>query len=482
MHYLNHAVAFSPEILVVLYAFLVLMRGVFGKDKEDVLKGMVRQSLIFGGLFLLIFATPFSGDYFGYIKTDLYDKDGFSTILSIMILLSVAPWFFIGGLQRVGADVMDFEYYALLAFSVLGMLVMVSASNLMTMYIGIELQALPLYAIIGMRRSVPRAGESAIKYFILGAMASGFLLYGAALVYGATNATDFDTIYNAFAQEGVFENTFSIGLIFILGGMFFKLSAAPFHVWAPDVYSGASNVQVGILSLAPKIAALGLLARLIYGPFANLAGMWEIIFLIVITISLFIGAFGALWQTDVRRLLAYSGIGHMGFMLMGLLGGFYNVTSVLLYITTYIVTMVPFLWVVSHMYQEGQEATNTSVFKGLGRTHPLLGLVLATSLFSMAGIPPLAGFFGKFYVLMAAIDSGFIWLSIFAVLMSVVSAFYYLRLIKFMYFDEGEGVVNLKIEPFTCSIFILLIVTFGWYQQMLEPLFEKAVLAFSSVT
>ncbi len=479
MCYLQHALAFAPELLVLVYAISVLMGGVFYNDKEALLKGLIVQSGILFFLCLILLLEPFPLNHIGTIKSHLYNKDAFASALTLLVLVSIAPWFFLNGFQRMRADIVDFEYYALLAFSVLGMLVMVSANNLLTMYVGIELQTLPLYAMIGMRRTMSAASEAATKYFILGAIASGFLLYGAALVYGATNAINFSDIYHASLHEGVFENSLVLGLIFIVGSLLFKLSAAPFHMWSPDVYAGSSAVQVGVMALAPKISSLGLLARILYGPFSNLEHMWTMILMATIVISLAVGAFGALWQTNMRRLLAYSGIGHTGFMLIGFLGGLYNIVTVLLYVAAYIVTMIPLVWVLSQMAPRVCEAADLSDFKGLGHTHPLAGLVIVAALFSMVGIPPMAGFFGKLYVLMVAVNVGLIWLAVFAVLMSVISAFYCLRLVKEMYFYEEESSTFVNVKPCTCIIFLVLMLTFGWYQKMFELSFGRAVASLS---
>ena len=334
-----------------------------------------------------------------------------------------------------------FEYPLLMLFATLGMMMMISANNLLSLYIGLELQSLSLYVLAAIRRDTMRSSEAGLKYFVLGALSSGMLLYGITMVYGFAGTTEFEKLARVLiTAEGVTpEFGIIIGLVFVAAGLAFKVSAVPFHMWTPDVYEGAPTPVTAFFAAAPKLAAIALLLRVMIGPFGPLADQWQQIFIVVSAGSMILGAFAAINQTNLKRLLAYSSIGHVGYALVGLAaGGVGGVRSVIVYMTIYVVMTVGTWACVLCMRQHDRMVENIDDLSGLSRTHPMLALAMGIFMFSMAGIPPLAGFFAKLYVFLAAVEAQLYTLAIIGVLSSVVAAYYYLRIVKLMYFDEPK--------------------------------------------
>lgn len=329
-----------------------------------------------------------------------------------------------------------FEFCIVMLFAVTGMMMMASANDLISFYLGLELQSLAAYVIAAFNRDNLRSTEAGLKYFVLGAVASGLLLYGMSMVYGFTGTTTFagiaDVVASGHAGTGVL-----IGLVFILAGLSFKVSAAPFHMWTPDVYEGAPTPVTAFFAIAPKVAALALMARVLMGPFYEMADQWQQVVWLVAVLSMFIGGFAAITQTNIKRLMAYSSIGHVGYALIGLaVADQEGVRGMLIYLAIYLFMNVGTFAVILSMRFKGRATEQISDLAGLSKTHPVMALWLAIFMFSMAGIPPLAGFFGKLYVFLAAIQAELYGLAVIGVLTSVVAAFYYLRIIKVMYFDE----------------------------------------------
>jgi len=336
-----------------------------------------------------------------------------------------------------------FEFPILALFSTVGMLMMISANSLLALYLALELQSLPLYVMAAFHRDQTRSTEAGLKYFVLGALASGLLLYGCSLVYGFTGTLSFARLADLFqpAAGGQLEIATGalIGLVFIASGLAFKLAAVPFHMWTPDVYEGAPTPVTAFLAAAPKVAAMGLTLRVLYEPFGAWAGEWQQIVVFISIASMLLGAFAAIGQSNIKRLLAYSSIGHVGFALVGLAAGTQDgVYSVLVYMAIYLVMTVGTFGCVLLMRRHGSAVEEIDDLAGLASHQPLLAAALAVFMFSLAGIPPLAGFFGKLYVFMAAIDAGLVPLAVIGVLASVVGAYYYLRIVKVMYFDEAR--------------------------------------------
>ncbi|MDE2239495.1 MAG: NADH-quinone oxidoreductase subunit NuoN [Rhodospirillales bacterium] len=330
-----------------------------------------------------------------------------------------------------------FEYPILVLFAVLGMIVMISAADMMSLYIGFELQSLALYICAALARDSVRSTEAGLKYFVLGALASGLLLYGISLVYGFAGTTNFAALGGVFRQGAGLGTV--VGVVFVLIGLAFKISAAPFHMWAPDVYEGAPSSVTALFATAPKTAALALFLSVMAGPFAHLTGQWEMLIQILAVLSMIIGALAAIGQSNIKRLLAYSSVGHMGYALMGLVTGTVaGIQASLIYIAIYVVMSAGAFACVIAMRRNGQAVERISDLAGLAGEHPGFAFALAVFMWSMAGIPPLGGFFAKLVVFYTAFNAGYDALTIIGIITSVISAFYYLRVIKVMYFDKGR--------------------------------------------
>ncbi|HNS85679.1 MAG TPA: NADH-quinone oxidoreductase subunit NuoN, partial [Parvularculaceae bacterium] len=329
-----------------------------------------------------------------------------------------------------------FEYPVLIVLAALGMMLMVSANDLIALYMGVETQSLALYILAAFNRDSRRSTEAGLKYFVLGALSSCMLLYGASLIYGFTGSTNFSAIAQsaAVARENV---GLVVGLVFLIAGLAFKVSAAPFHMWTPDVYEGAPTPVTAFFAAAPKLAAMALFARALVTPFPDIVDQWRPIIAILAVASMTVGAFSAIVQSNIKRLMAYSSIGHMGFALIGLAVGTANgIGSVLVYMAIYIVMTVGAFACILLMRRRGGMTESIDDLSGLTRTNPGLALALTILLFSLAGVPPMAGFFGKLVVFQAAVEAALVWLAIIGAVMSVISAYYYLRIIWLMWFNE----------------------------------------------
>ncbi|HSG56410.1 MAG TPA: NADH-quinone oxidoreductase subunit NuoN, partial [Paracoccaceae bacterium] len=335
--------------------------------------------------------------------------------------------------------ILRFEYPLLVALAVVGMMVMVSAGDLMALYMGLELQSLALYVIASLRRDSLKSTEAGLKYFILGALSSGLLLYGASLVYGFAGTTLFSGIIAA-AGEGQMSLGLLFGLVFVMSGLAFKVSAVPFHMWTPDVYEGSPTPVTAFFATAPKMAAMALFARVLHDAFGGATADWQQILALLSVLSMFLGAIAAIGQRNIKRLMAFSSIAHMGYALMGLAAGtVFGVQAMLVYMAIYVTMNVGTFAFILSMEKDGQPVTDIAALNMYAKREPGRALAMLILLFSLAGVPPLVGFFGKFYVLRAAYDAGLAWLAIAGVIASVIGAFYYLRIVFYMYFgDEGE--------------------------------------------
>jgi len=450
-----------PEIFLALAAMSLLMLGVFQKATTP--DGVVHASRLTSGLgivtlvlaLLLVFTV--SGDT--RIAFDgLFVSDPFATFAKVLILIASTMSLILAQnwLEREGAH--RFEFAILVIFATLGMMMMVSAGNLMSLYMGLELQSLSLYVLAAFHRDDTRSTEAGLKYFVLGALASGFLLYGSSLIYGFTGTTDFATIATTIAAQEHTPMGVVIGLVFVMAGLAFKVSAVPFHMWTPDVYEGAPTPVTAFFAVAPKVAALALFLRVMVGPFGSLVAEWQQVVVLISILSMVLGSFAAIAQMNIKRMMAYSSIGHVGFALIGLaVGNAAGVSSVLIYLAIYVFMNIGTFACIMAMRRGERHVENINELGGLAKTHPGMAAVLAVFMFSMAGIPPLAGFFGKFYIFLAAIEAQLYTLSIIGVLASVVSAYYYLRIIKIMYFDDA-GIEPLE-SPLPRSISGILAVT-----------------------
>jgi NADH-quinone oxidoreductase subunit N len=372
--------------------------------------------------------------------------DGFAAFLKVVILLGSAVAILMAGGFMRDQRIDRFEYPILALFSALGMCMMVSANSLIALYMAVELQSLPLYVLAAFNRDSLRSTEAGLKYFVLSTLSSCFLLYGCSLVYGFTGTIFFDGIAAGLvAGEGGAPLDISVGvlvgLVFVVAGLAFKLAAVPFHMWTPDVYEGAPSPITAFIGSAPKLAAFGLAVRFLMEPFGAWGEQWQQVIVAISIGSMVLGALGAIGQNNIKRLMAYSGIGNIGYALIGLAAGTAGgVNAVLVYMTLYIVMVLGTFGCILLMRRQGRYVENVSDLAGISRRRPLLALAFAVFMFSLAGIPPLAGFFSKLYVFKAAVDANLAWLAVVGVIASVVGAYYYLRVIKVIYFDEpGEA-------------------------------------------
>ncbi|ARO15216.1 NADH-quinone oxidoreductase subunit N [Ketogulonicigenium robustum] len=422
----------SPEIALALFAIAALIWGAFGG--HDKLAPLL-HSLTAGVLAILGLVVMFRADGVGF--GGLITIDGFARFAQAVILLSAAAVLAIGQGWLADRAMLRFEYPVLVALAVLGMLVMVSASDLITLYMGLELQSLALYILAAFGRENARSSEAGLKYFILGALSSGLLLYGASLTYGFAGTTSFAGI--AQAAEGASIGLL-FGLVFLLAGVAFKISAVPFHMWTPDVYEGAPTPVTAFMAAAPKVAAMAMLARIVHSGFGPILADWQQIIVVLSLLSMFLGAIAGIAQRDIKRLMAYSSIAHMGYALLGLAAGTaFGVEAMLVYMALYAIMSIGAFAFILSMVRDGAPISQLDALKGLGWAQPARGLAVLVLMVSLAGIPPFIGFFGKLYVLQAAIDAGLIWLAAAGVVASVIGAFYYLRIVYLMYFVPAEG-------------------------------------------
>lgn len=422
----------AGEAVLAISALVLLLVGAFGGDKSTsfIRYASIAALLVFGfsGVFLNGQGSSFDGAFL---------SDKFSHYVKAMIGVAAASalWFSRDYFKKEKLD--QFEYSILMLFAVLGMGIMVSAGNLLTLYIGIELQSLALYVMAAFNRDSLRASEAGLKYFVLGALSSGMLLYGASLIYGFTGSLDFAEIAAHLEQAGAPGTGVIAGLVFLLSGLAFKISAAPFHMWTPDVYEGSPTPVTGFFAGAPKLAALALITRVVTGPFAEIETSWQQVLIVLAILSMVIGAVGALTQTNIKRLMAYSSIANMGYALVALsAGGAAGVTGMLIFISIYLITVIGSFACILQMRTRDGMVEKISDLGGLSQSNMPLAAFITMMMFSLAGIPFFMGFFGKWYAFAPAFDSGLAWLVVIALLASVVGAFYYLRIIKNIWFDE----------------------------------------------
>lgn len=432
-----------PEIFLGVSAMVLLLLGAFQNISGN--DGAVKVSRMTSGLGVVVLVLSLalvitvSGEKLVTFE-GMFVSDQFATFAKALILLAstfsvilAQDWMEKQGCQR-------YEYVVVILFATLGMMMMVSANSLISLYLGLELQSLSLYILAAFQRDETRSTEAGLKYFVLGALASGMLLYGSSLVYGFSGTLSFDILAEIF--DGGVEPSIGliVGLVFILAGLTFKVSAVPFHMWTPDVYEGAPTPITAFFSVAPKVAALALFIRVMSGPFGGLVHEWQQIIIAISIASMLLGALGAIAQTNIKRMMAYSSIGHVGYALIGLaVGNEGGVRSILIYIAIYVFMNIGTFACIISMRRDDRSVENIYDLAGLSKSHPGMAAALSIFMFSMAGIPPLAGFIGKFYIFMSAVDAGLFTLAIIGVLSSVVGAFYYIRIVKIIYFDKATS-------------------------------------------
>ena len=424
-----------PEIILSVFAMLSLLIGVYGgQDKRTANITFVTAGLmVITGIWMLFDGSPSETAF-----NKMFIDDAFSRFAKALVLLSSAAVLVMSLGYMLRHNLGRFEYPILIIFSVVGMMFMVSANDLMILYLGLELQSLALYVVASMRRESLKSTEAGMKYFVLGALSSGLLLYGASLVYGYSGSTNFQSIVTSLDSSSR-SLGFMFGMILVVAGLAFKISAVPFHMWTPDVYEGAPTPITAFLSTAPKIAAMALFARVVHDAFFVMIAEWQQIVALMSVLSMFVGAIAAIGQTNIKRLMAYSSIAHMGYALIGLASGtVFGLQAMLMYMAIYVTMNVGTFAFILSMEKDGQPVTDIYSLNQLGVKQPGRALAMLVLLFSLAGVPPLVGFFGKLYVLRAAYDAGLIWLAVLGVLASVIGAYYYLRLIYLMYFGENQ--------------------------------------------
>ncbi|HRK43199.1 MAG TPA: NADH-quinone oxidoreductase subunit NuoN [Gemmobacter sp.] len=428
-----------PEVLLAVYAMAALLFGVYtSKDKVAGLLTWVTA----GVMVALAFWIGTTGEGARTAFGGMFNDDPFARFAKVTILLSASAVLVMSQDYMQRRDLARFEYPILVALSVIGMMMMVSAGDLMALYVGLELQSLALYVIASFRRDSARSTEAGLKYFVLGSMSSGLLLYGASLTYGYAGTTLFSGIISTLG--GDIPTGLLFGLVFMLSGLAFKVSAAPFHMWTPDVYEGAPTPVTAFFATAPKVAAMALFARLVHDAFGAIPGDWSQVIAAMAVLSMFVGAIAAIGQKDIKRLMAYSSIAHMGYALLGLAAGTaYGVQAMLMYMAIYVTMNIGTFAFILSMERDGRPISDLASLNMFSKREPLKALAVLVLMFSLAGVPPMLGFFGKFYVLKAALDAGLMWLAIAGAVASVIGAFYYLRVVFFMYFgSETDGVTS----------------------------------------
>ena len=445
-----------PELFLTTSIMILLMLGVFYKNSFNLIFKL--SMIVLLATFILLFnhsvdtsAKLFNNSYtIDYLS--LFMK-ALTLVACIFVMLSSFDYIKLIGINKI-------EYPILILSATLGMMIMISSYDLIVFYMGLELQSLSLYVLISFNRDSYRSTEAGLKYFILSALSSGLLLYGCSLIYGFSNSTNFDLIAQNIDQF----NTGSIfGIVFILVGLAFKVSAVPFHMWAPDVYEGSPTSVTAFFAIVPKVAALTVFIRFLYVPFINLVDQWQMIIIFISLASMILGAVAAIGQTNLKRLMAYSAIGHMGYALAGLAtGSNEGIQSTVIYLSIYLLMNLGIFSCIFMMKRKDIFYEDIQDLSGLSKNHPIISVCLLVLLFSLAGIPPLAGFFAKFYVFMAVIKVEMYTLAIIGLITTVISAFYYLRIIKIIYFDDPKEIfeidknLGLKVSLFLSTIIILI--------------------------
>src|ERR1700758_321712 len=463
-----------PEIVLAIGAMVLLMVGAFrGEQTAKGIEGAAILLLVLTGLIVVLLPAgklvTFGGSFI---------VDGFARFLKLLALAGSAAAILMSSNYLALEKRETFEYSILILLSTTGMMMLISAADLIALYLGLELMSLALYVVAAINRNSVRSTEAGLKYFVLGALSSGMLLYGASLVYGFTGTVSFAGIAKAASQGGI---GLVFGLVFLFAGFCFKVSAVPFHMWTPDVYEGAPTPITAFFAAAPKVAGIAMFVRTSIVAFPGILTQWQQIVVFVAIASMALGAFAAIGQKNIKRLMAYSSIGHMGFALVGLAAGTQQgVHGVLVYMAIYVaMTLGAFACILS-MRRDGQMVEQIADLAGLARTKPTMAFLFAMLLFSLAGVPPLAGFFAKFYVFLAAIQAGLFTLAVIGVVTSVVGAYYYLAIVKTMYFDEPAK----PFEPMPYELKAVLAVT-GLFNLLFfvypSPLIEAANAAAKSL-
>ena len=461
---LNNLNILLPEIFLTLSIFSILMIGVFIKESFNLIFNLSSAIILFTIAIILN-----SSNETEKIFLDSFTRDSFSNFFKILILIASLFVLNTSKVFIIDNKIGKFEYPIIILLSILGMFFMVSSNDIILFYLGLELQSLSLYILASIDRDNLRSSESGIKYFVLSALSSGLLLYGCSLLYGFTGSTNFDLI----ADQLIKDNTGAVfAMVFVLVGLAFKVSAVPFHMWTPDVYEGAPTSITSYFAVVPKVAGLAVLIKFMFIPFSNILSEWQLIIIFISIASMILGAVAAIVQKNIKRLLAYSSIGHVGYALAGVATGVISgYESSIIYISIYVVMNIGAFSCLYLLKKDGEYRENISDLSGLSKKQPLLAISFLVILFSLAGVPPLAGFFAKFYVFTAVIEQKMYALAIIGLLTTVISAFYYLRIIKIIYFDDSAisfDPVKNSVAKLSVLISCAILITFFLYPAVLN--------------
>ncbi|MFK5913857.1 MAG: NADH-quinone oxidoreductase subunit NuoN [Woeseiaceae bacterium] len=474
---LNNLHLAIPEIFILSMACIILVVDLFLTEKNRYITYLLSQLTLVVAFFITF--NLYSLDTL-YIFSQTFVSDPMSSVLKIGVYIATFVTFLYSKDYLKERNIFNGEYFVLGLFGVLGMMIMISASSFLTLYLGLELLSLCLYAMVALQRDSSTASESAMKYFVLGAIASGMLLYGMSMIYGATGSLDLQIISQQLSS--VTDKTIlAFGLVFIIVGVAFKLGAVPFHMWVPDVYQGAPTAVTLYIASAPKIAAFAMLMRLLVGGLLELHQQWQGILIILAVSSMAIGNIVAIAQTNIKRMLAYSAISHIGFLLLGVLSGTSEgFAASMFYVITYVLMSMASFGMIIILSRKGFEADQLEDLKGLNKRSPWLAVMMMFTMFSMAGVPPFVGFWAKLAVLKSVVSADLLWLATVAVVFSIIGAFYYLRVIKIMYFDTSENTDKIECATDLKWVFIgnsLLILVIGLMPDSLIELCKQAIMS-----
>ena len=431
----------GPEILLIIYSIIAILTASFLKSNKSYKLIFQATVIIFLISAIILYFTPFETQT---NVNGIFVRDTFSKFFQILILLSVSCLLFMSKQYLQKNNLFKPEYPILIIFSTLGMMIMISSHNFLLLYLGLEIQSLSLYVVSSFRRDNYKSTEAGLKYFILGSLSSGLMLFGISLIYGSTGSINFEIISSMINYEGFFPGIVA-GLVFLICGFAFKASAVPFHMWTPDVYEGSPTPVTAFFATVPKLAAVGVLLRVLFDCFGQIVESWQQVIIIISVLSMFLGSVAAIGQNNIKRLMAYSSIGHIGFVLMGVASGTdKGVSAVLIYMVLYIIMNIGVFVFILNMERNGVAVTTINSLNMYNNVSKSQTLFLTVLLFSLAGIPPLAGFFGKFFIFNAAINAGLSWLALMGGIASVIAAFYYLRIVYLMYFGLSSDPLSGK--------------------------------------
>ncbi|OUR79941.1 NADH-quinone oxidoreductase subunit N [Alphaproteobacteria bacterium 46_93_T64] len=479
-------IASSPEILAIVGACFILIGSLFMGRRLGVL--LTISSLVVVLLCAIVTLGVLESQQAVYGGSFIMDP--FAIFFKCLIFLATALTILMSGRYLEQENIVEGEYHVLILFAMTGMMIMVSGTDLLVIYMGLELQSICFYVLVGFRRQVVGSNEAALKYVILGAVSSGIFLYGLSLVYGLTGSTQLSEITSVFIQSSKQDPMLILAVIFLVVGLLFKVGAVPLHMWVPDVYEGAPTPITAFLSVGSKAAAFAILLRILMDSLASLSEIWIDIVIVIAVATMALGSFVALAQSNIKRMLAYSSIAHAGFALLGIIaGGEQGVTSVMLYLLIYTFMNFGLFSIVIMMQKQGPRADEIYAYTGLAASHPVWAFLTLIFLFSMAGIPPTAGFFAKFYVLLALLEEGYVWIAVIAVLLSAVAAYFYLRIIMLMYMKKPIDDFKLSLTP--ALILVLLLTGIGtvgiglapdWFLAQAQAAFFSDTVIVSSAT